>query len=233
MLGNGLDSLFEPFGSPNNRSKKMTFQLIVFYVFASTLIISALVVITARNSVHSALFLVLSFFSAAGLWLLLYAEFLALTLILVYVGAVMVLFLFVVMMLDINFDKLREGFWKYLPVAATVAILMVVQMILLLIDKSMRLASAVSPGAPAAGVSNTKELGRVLYTEYFLPFELASVILLVAIVAAIALTLRGRKEVKSQKVGEQVRTKSSDRLKIISMPAEKEEPPAAVAPPAI
>ena len=210
----------------------MTFQTIVFYVFASTLIISALVVITARNPVHAALFLVLSFCSAAALWLLLYAEFLALALILVYVGAVMVLFLFVVMMLDINFDKLREGFWRYLPVAATVAILMVVQMVLLLFDRSMRLVGAVSPGAPAAGVSNTKALGRVLYTDYFLPFELAAVILLVAIVAAIALTLRGRKEVKTQNVGDQVRVKSSDRLKIISMAAEKDEPPTPVSPPA-
>ena len=210
----------------------MTFQAIVFYVFASTLIISALVVITARNPVHAALFLVLSFCSAAALWLLLYAEFLALTLILVYVGAVMVLFLFVVMMLDINFDKLREGFWRYLPVAATVAILMLAQMLLLLFDRSMRLVGAASPGAPAPGVSNTKELGRVLYTDYLLTFELAAVILLVAIVAAIALTLRGRKEVKTQIVGEQVRVKSSDRLKIISMAAEKDEPPAPVAPPA-
>ena len=209
----------------------MTFQSIVFYVFASTLLISAMVVITARNSVHAALFLVLSFFSAAGLWLLLFAEFLALTLILVYVGAVMVLFLFVVMMLDINFDKLREGFWKYLPVAATVAILMVAQMLLLLFDKSMRLVNAASPGAPAAGISNTKQLGRVLYTDYFLPFELAAVILLVAIVAAIALTLRGRKAVKTQNVDEQVRVKSSDRLKIISMAAEKEQPPIVVLPP--
>ena len=209
----------------------MTFQSIVFYVFASTLIISSLVVITARNPVHAALFLVLSFCSAAGLWLLLYAEFLALALILVYVGAVMVLFLFVVMMLDINFDKLREGFWRYLPVAATVAILMLLQMLLLIFDRSMRLVGAVSPGAPASGVSNTKELGRVLYTDYFLPFELAAVILLVAIVAAIALTLRGRKAVKSQNVGEQVRVKSSDRLKIIRMVAEKDEPPAPVSPP--
>ena len=211
----------------------MTFQSIVFYVFASTLIVSALIVITAKNPVHAALFLVLSFFSAAGLWLLLYAEFLALTLILVYVGAVMVLFLFVVMMLDINFDKLREGFWRYLPVAATVAILMVAQMTLLLFDKSMRLVGAASPGGPLPGVSNTRELGRVLYTDYFLPFELAAVILLVAIVAAIALTLRGRKEVKSQNVGDQVRVKSSDRLKIISMPAEKDEPPVAEQPPAV
>ena len=210
----------------------MTFHSIVFYVFASMLLISASVVITARNPVHAALFLVLSFCSAAALWLLLYAEFLALTLILVYVGAVMVLFLFVVMMLDINFDKLREGFWKYLPVAATVAILMLVQMLLLIFDRSMRLVGAVAPNAPAVGVSNTKALGRMLYTEYFLAFELAAVILLVAIVAAIALTLRERKATKSQVVGEQVRVKSSDRLKIISMPAEKDEPPAIVSPPA-
>ena len=210
----------------------MTFHSIVFYVFASMLLISASVVITARNPVHAALFLVLSFCSAAALWLLLYAEFLALTLILVYVGAVMVLFLFVVMMLDINFDKLREGFWKYLPVAATVAILMLVQMLLLIFDRSMRLVGAVAPNAPAVGVSNTKALGRVLYTEYFLAFELAAVILLVAIVAAIALTLRERKATKSQVVGDQVRVKSSDRLKIISMPAEKDEPPTIVSPPA-
>ncbi len=210
----------------------MTFHSIVFYVFASMLLISASVVITARNPVHAALFLVLSFCSAAALWLLLYAEFLALTLILVYVGAVMVLFLFVVMMLDINFDKLREGFWKYLPVAATVAILMLVQMLLLIFDRSMRLVGAVAPNAPAVGVSNTKALGRVLYTEYFLAFELAAVILLVAIVAAIALTLRERKATKSQVVGDQVRVRSSDRLKIISMPAEKEEPPATASPPA-
>lgn len=209
----------------------MTFQSIVFYVFASTLIISALVVILAKNPVHAALFLVLSFFSAAALWLLLYAEFLALALMIVYVGAVMVLFLFVVMMLDINFSKLREGFWKYLPVAATVAILMAVQIILLLFDKSMRLVGATSPGGPLPGVSNTKELGRVLYTNYFLPFELAAVILLVAIVAAIALTLRGRKEVKTQNVGDQVRVKSSDRLKIISMAAEKDEPSPVASPP--
>lgn len=209
----------------------MTFQSIVFYVFASTLIISALVVILAKNPVHAALFLVLSFFSAAALWLLLYAEFLALALMIVYVGAVMVLFLFVVMMLDVNFSKLREGFWKYLPVAATVAILMAVQIILLLFDKSMRLVGATSPGGPLPGVSNTKELGRVLYTNYFLPFELAAVILLVAIVAAIALTLRGRKEVKTQNVGDQVRVKSSDRLKIISMAAEKDEPSPVVSPP--
>ena len=200
----------------------MNFQSIIFYVFAAMLIISALRVITARNPVHAAMFLVLSFFTAAALWLLIYAEFLAITLILVYVGAVMVLFLFVVMMLDINFDKLREGFWKHLPVAATVAILMAGQMALLLWGSALKLHTA-SPGAPAAA-SNTKELGRLLYTDYLLPFELAAVVLLVAMVAAIALTFRGRKDVKSQDVAAQVRVKSTDRLKIISMRAEVEAP---------
>jgi NADH-quinone oxidoreductase subunit J len=201
----------------------MTFQSIIFYVFAAVLIISALRVITAKNPVHAAMFLVLSFFTAAALWLLIYAEFLAITLILVYVGAVMVLFLFVVMMLDINFDKLREGFWKHLPIAATVAILMVVQMALLLVGKAINLKDA-GPIVPVVGASNTKELGRILYTDYLLPFELAAVVLLVAMVAAIALTLRGRKESKSQNVGEQVRVKAGDRLKIVKMDAVVEAP---------
>ncbi len=210
----------------------MNFQSIIFYIFAAILIVSGLRVITARNPVHAVLFLVLAFFTASGLWLLLYAEFLAITLILVYVGAVMVLFLFVVMMLDINFDKLREGFWKYLPVAATVAIAMVVEMVLLITSKNFALANKAFGVPPAAGFSNSKELGRVLYTDYLLPFELAAVILLVAIVAAIALTLRPRKEAKSQIVGDQVRVKASDRLKIVKMDAEKELPsaPAAAVP---
>jgi NADH-quinone oxidoreductase subunit J len=207
----------------------MTFHSITFYIFAAILVFSGLRVITARNPVHAALFLVLAFFTAAAVWLLLYAEFLAITLVLVYVGAVMVLFLFVVMMLDINFDNLREGFWKYLPVAATVAIAMVVEMVLLIKSKSFHLANVVSPGAPAADVSNTKELGRILYTKYLLPFELAAVILVVAIVAAIALTLRQRKETKTQVVGDQVRVKASDRLKIVKMDAEKDLPSGRVA----
>ena len=201
----------------------MTFQTITFYVFAAMLIFSALRVITAKNPVHAAMFLVLSFVTAAALWLLIYAEFLAITLVLVYVGAVMVLFLFVVMMLDINFDKLREGFWKHLPIAATVALLMAGQMALLLWGRALKLHN-VSPGAPAAAASNTKELGRILYTDYLLPFELASVVLLVAMIAAIALTFRGRKDVKSQDIAAQVRVKSGDRLKIIKMDAEKSSP---------
>ena len=203
----------------------MTFQSIIFYFFAAVLIVSALRVITARNPVHAAMFLVLSFFTAAALWLLIYAEFLALVLILVYVGAVMVLFLFVVMMLDINFDKLREGFWQHLPIAATVAVLMVGQMALLLAGKAINLKDSAAI-APAAGASNTRELGRILYTDYLLPFELAAVVLLVAMVAAIALTLRARKEVKTQVIGDQVRVKSTDRLKIIKMEAVAKEPPA-------
>jgi NADH-quinone oxidoreductase subunit J len=199
----------------------MTFQTILFYFFATVLVVSGLCVITVRNAVYAALFLVLAFVTASALWLLLFAEFLAIALVLVYVGAVMVLFLFVVMMLDINFDKLREGFWKYLPVAATVALVMVIEMALLLKGKDFGL-GVISPGAPQPGASNVKELGRVLYTDYVLPFELASVILLIAIVAAIALTLRKRKATKYQDMGAQVRVKSTERLKIISMPAEVE-----------
>jgi NADH-quinone oxidoreductase subunit J len=200
----------------------MTFHTFLFYTFAAVLLISGLRVITAKNPVHAALFLVLAFVTAAGLWILLYAEFLALTLILVYVGAVMVLFLFVVMMLDINFDKLREGFWKHLPVAATVAVLMLAQMTLLLWAKlGMKV---VSPGAPAAA-SNTRELGMVLYTKYLLPFELAAVVLLIAMIAAIALTHRARRGVKAQDIGAQVRVKGADRLKILKMDAEKPTAP--------
>jgi NADH-quinone oxidoreductase subunit J len=195
----------------------MTFQTITFYLFSFVLILSALGVITSRNPVYAALFLVLSFATAAGLWMLLFAEFLALTLILVYVGAVMVLFLFVVMMLDINFDKLREGFRQNALVAALVGVVMLAEMAILLGGKSLGLAVAM-PGAPAAA-SNTKELGRVLYTEYLLPFELAAVVLLIAMIAAIALTLRERRGSKSQDIGAQVRVKSGDRLKIIKMDA--------------
>ena len=209
----------------------MTIQALSFYVFAFMLIASALGVITMRNAVHAVLLLVLAFFSASALWLLLFAEFLAITLVLVYVGAVMVLFLFVVMMLDVNFAKLREGFWKYMPLAAAVSIAMVVQMALLLTSKQFgatTIQTSTTAINNAANLSNTKELGRVLYTQYLLPFELAAVILLVAIVAAIALTLRPKREAKSQIVGDQVRVKSGDRLKIIKMDAVRELPTAVV-----
>ena len=200
----------------------MTFQTLTFYFFSSVLIASALGVITSRNPVYAALLLVLAFVTAAGLWLLLFAEFLALTLILVYVGAVMVLFLFVVMMLDINFDKLREGFRKNALVAALVGVVLLVEMAVLLGGKAMGLTAAM-PGAPQA-VSNTKELGRVLYTEYLLPFELAAVVLVIAMIAAIALTLRKRTGTKTQDVAAQVRVKRNDRLKIIKMDASVSAP---------
>jgi NADH-quinone oxidoreductase subunit J len=200
----------------------MSFSLALFYFFGAILLASSLAVILVRNPVHAALFLVLSFVTAAGLWLLLYAEFLAITLVLVYVGAVMVLFLFVVMMLDINLDRLREGFWGNLPVAAGVGILMAAEMVALLARGSE---PAELAGAPAAGFSNTKALGAVIYTDYVFAFELAAVVLLVAIVAAIAITLRTRKETKYQHPSEQLSVRASDRLKIVKMAPEGVGPP--------
>ncbi len=199
----------------------MNFETFVFYLFSAILLFAAVRVITARNPVHSALFLVLAFFTAAGLWLLLEAEFLAITLVLVYVGAVMVLFLFVVMMLDINLDRLREGFWDYLPLAAIVAVLMMLEMGVVLGGKYFGLTQMPTPVTHGPEYSNTKELGRLLYTEYVYPFEIAAVILLVAIVAAIALTLRRRKNAKSQDPAQQVRVRRQDRVRLVSMPAEK------------
>jgi len=197
----------------------MDFALILFYAFSTVLLGAALAVILVRNPVHAALFLVLAFVSASALWLLLYAEFLAMTLVLVYVGAVMVLFLFVVMMLDINIDKLREGFWGNLPLAALVGILMAGEMVLLLM-RGFAGESVASPGAPPPGFSNTKALGRVLYTDYVFAFELAAVILLVAIVAAIAITLRTRKATKYQDARAQLAVKPGDRLRIVKMKSE-------------
>src|SRR5205809_5909045 len=193
----------------------MNFALILFWAFGIVLVACAILVITVRNPVHAALFLVLAFFSAAALWLLLYAEFLALTLVLVYVGAVMVLFLFVVMMLDINLDLLREGFWRMLPLAAGVGILMAAEMALVLASREFGAEGAPSPGAPPPGYSNTRALGQVLYTDYVFAFEIAAVILLVAIVSAIAITLRTRKETKYQDPGVQLQARKGDRLKII------------------
>ena len=197
----------------------MSIQLLAFYVSAAILLFAALRVITARNPVHAALWLVLAFFTAADLWLLIYAEFLAVTLVLVYVGAVMVLFLFVVMMLDINFDKLREGFWGHLPLAGGIGILMALEMTLVLMSREFGARAMPSPGAPPAGYSNTKELGRLIYTDYVFPFELAAVVLLVAIVAAIALTLRHRKETRYQDPTEQLAATKAGRLRIV-----KDEP---------
>jgi NADH-quinone oxidoreductase subunit J len=195
----------------------MSFHDMVFYFLAAVLLAAGLRVITARNPVHAALFLVLAFFTAAGIWLLLEAEFLAIALVLVYVGAVMVLFLFVVMMLDINIDKLREGFWRALPVALPVGLIMMFEMATILYSKT-RLQTA--PVAHAADYSNTAALGNVLYSDYLLPFELAAVVLLVAIVAAIVLTLRERKDTKFIDPADQVKVKAKDRLRIIKMPSE-------------
>ncbi len=199
------------------------FETIIFYVFAAILLFAAARVITARNPVHAALFLVLAFFTAAAIWLLLRAEFLAIALVLVYVGAVMVLFLFVVMMLDINLDRLREGFWHHLPLALAVAVLMLVEMIGVLARPYFGSGALPAPGDPGAGYSNTKEIGRVVYTDYIYPFELSAVLLLVAIVAAIALTLRRRADTKAQDPSQQVAVRRQDRVRLVSMPAEKEE----------
>ncbi len=198
----------------------MDYKTAIFYILSAIMLVASLRVITARNPVHAALYLVLAFFNAAGIWMLLEAEFLALTLIVVYVGAVMVLFLFVVMMLDINLERLRQGFWSNLWLGGPVALLMVIEMAMVLSARFF--SEAPSPPAHEAGYSNTKEVGRLLYTSYSYPFELASVILLVAIIAAIALTLRKRKDTKYLNAAEQVAVKRNDRLRIVSMPAEKE-----------
>ena len=199
----------------------MTYTTAIFYFFAAILVFAGLRVITSRNPVHAALHLVLAFFTAAALWMLLEAEFLAIVLVLVYVGAVMVLFLFVVMMLDINLDKLREGFWDYLPLAGFIAVLLVIEMALILGGRHFGLEVTGVPAPRPADYSNTRELGRLLYTDYVYAFELAAVILLVAIVAAIALTLRRRKDSKYIDPAEQVKVKRNERLRIVKMPAEK------------
>jgi NADH-quinone oxidoreductase subunit J len=200
----------------------ITFQVFIFYSFAAVLIFAAIGVILARNSVHSALFLVLAFFTSAGLWILLQAEFLAITLVLVYVGAVMVLFLFVVMMLDVNLARLREGFWSHLPLGGTVAVLLVGEMTTLILFRyAGRMAQ--TPAPLPADYSNVRELGRLVYTDYVYPFEIAAVILLVAIVAAIALTLRHRKTTKYIDPARQIGVRSADRIRIVAMPSEKRE----------
>jgi len=196
-------------------------QPVVFYVFAAVLVFAALRVISSSNPVHSALWLVLSFFSAAGIWLLLQAEFLAIALVLVYVGAVMVLFLFVVMMLDVNFAKMREQFRSYIPVGATVGILILVEMTLVLLGGYFAPGTGAAPAAAAAGYSNTRALGLLLYTDYAYPFEIAAVILLVAIVAAIALTMRKRRGLKLQNITAQVAVRASERVRIVKMDAER------------
>ena len=204
----------------------MSFPTFTFYAFAVILIFAALRVVTTRNPVHAALWLVLSFFTAAGIWLLLQAEFLAIVLVLVYVGAVMVLFLFVVMMLDIDFEAMRQGFRSYLPVAFGVGAVIVVQMGLVLWSKvkdTGARAETVAAAAADPAYSNTKVLGREIYTQYVYAVEIAAVILLVAIVAAIALTLRKRKETKYQNPSQQIKVRREDRVRLINMPSVKRD----------
>ena len=199
----------------------MTITEILFYAFSAVLVVAALGVITARNPVHCALFLVFCFFNSAVLWLLLEAEFLAIVLVLVYVGAVMVLFLFVVMMLDINIAQMREGFTRYAPLGVIIALLVILEIGSVVYVKT--LGSAAAPAAASVaveGYSNTRALGELLYTKYLYPFEIAAVVLLVAIVAAIALTMRRRAGYKAQDIAGQVSVRAKDRIRIVKMPAE-------------
>ncbi|MBX2839897.1 MAG: NADH-quinone oxidoreductase subunit J [Gammaproteobacteria bacterium] len=199
----------------------MNFEIFLFYLFAAILVVSATCVITVRNPVHAAMFLVLTFFNCSAIWLLLEAEFLAITLVLVYVGAVMVLFLFVVMMLDVNVAPLREGFVRYLPVGIFVGVVMLVEMVFLITRRYFPSENFVPPVRADGDYSNTRELGLLLYSDYLFQFEVAAVILLVAIVAAIALTMRRRPDTKYQSPSEQVQVSKADRLRVVSMPAEK------------
>lgn len=204
-------------------------QAALFYVFSAVLLFAALRVITARSTVHAALFLVLAFFSASCVWMLLQAEFLAITLVLVYVGAVMVLFLFVVMMLDINTDQFRQNFWQHLPLAGLIGAVIAVEMALVLMS-GFRVSQAAPVDPRLAEYGNTRLLGIELYTHYLYPLQLAAVLLLVAMVAALALTLRKRKDVRAMDPGQQVRVKRADRVRMVSMPAEVEASAASAEP---
>lgn len=194
----------------------METSAVIFYIFAAILIFAALRVITSRNPVHAVLFLVLSFFSASSIWILLQAEFLAITLILVYVGAVMVLFLFVVMMLDLNLEILRADFARYVPVGLFVGCLIIIEMGTVLIYTFIDVDQPLPPYATSSG-SNTRDLGRLIYSDYLYAFEVAGIILLVAMIAAVALTLRHRKDRKTQHVADQIRTRAQDRVKLVSI----------------
>ena len=195
----------------------LPWDLYLFYAFATVLVLAGLAVISVRNSVHAALFLVLTFFTSAALWLLLQAEFLAIALVLVYVGAVMVLFLFVVMMLDINTESTREGFIRYLPVGIGVAVIMLVEMLLLIGVRAMYALPVVAEPAAVAKLSNTAWLGDALFTQYLLPFEVAAIVLTVAIIAAIMLTLRRRVGTRTQNPADQVAVRVADRIRIVKM----------------
>ena len=197
----------------------ITADQFIFYLFSTIMVLSALRMITVRNPVHAALHLVLVFFTTAMLWVSLEAEFLGIVLVLVYVGAVMVLFIFVIMMLDINLVKLREGFIRFMPAAVLVASVMLAELIVVVGASVFRVGRP--PTAPA-DYDNTRALGEVLYTEYVYPFEIASLILLVAIIAAITLTLRRRPDTHHQNPSEQIKVKASDRIRVVKMEAEKE-----------
>jgi NADH-quinone oxidoreductase subunit J len=196
-----------------------TLQLVCFYAFSLVTVVSALSVITLKNTVHAVLALVLTFFSAACLWMLLDAEFLALALVVVYVGAVMVLFLFVVMMLDIDLEKMHEGFVKFLPVGVIVAVVMLVEMLGLIGVKAMHAHDLGTDPAAVAGASNTVWLGQALYTRFLLPFEVAALVLTVGLVAAVALTLRERRGARYESASRQVRVDPRDRVRIVKMDA--------------
>ena len=188
---------------------------VLFYAFSAILLFSAFKVVTSRNTVHATLYLMLAFFQASMVWMLMRAEFLAITLVLVYLGAVMVLFLFVVMMLDIDTESMRQGFWRHLPLAALVGALMAGEISIVLMDGF----SAMPAPGSEAGAANTLALGMLLYTEYLYPLEVAAVLLLVAIIAAIALTLRSRKDTRHTVASEQVKVRKSDRLRVVKMDA--------------
>jgi NADH-quinone oxidoreductase subunit J len=198
----------------------MDFQTAVFYFLSAILVFASLRVITARNPVYAALHLILAFFTCGGIWALLQAEFLAIAIILVYVGAVMVLFLFVVMMLDINIDRIRQGFWSYLPLGAMLGLLMVMEMGLVLGSKYFQVPAA--EALVPAGVSNTKAIGALMFSEYVYPFELASLILLVGMISAIVLTYRGSKKSRYSNPNQQVFVKAKDRIRVLQMPVEKD-----------
>lgn len=199
----------------------MTLEQLIFYFFATVLVAAAVGVITSKNPVHAVLFLVFAFFNSAILWMLLEAEFLAITLVLVYVGAVMVLFLFVVMMLDINVAEVKKGFTRYAPLGLIVTLLMMAEIAFVVKAKNLGLEFLPPPTPNPVGYSNTKELGSVLYTDYVYPFEIAAMILLVAIVAAIVLTMRKRPGLKAQDIAKQVAVRAQDRIRIVKMDPEK------------
>lgn len=203
----------------------------LFYIFSAVLLFAGFRVITARSPVYAALYLVLAFFSASCVWMLLRAEFLSITLILVYVGAVMVLFLFVVMMLDLNSDNFRDGFWKHMPLAGLIGAVIALEMALVLMG-GFRLTDAPPPDPQLAKLGNTHLLGVEIYTKYLYPVQLAAVLLLVAIIAAIALTLRKRKDSRAQDPSQQVLAKKADRLRVVKMDPVQELPSLPPAPPA-